>query len=68
MSNNNSSFFGLLPSTPNDSAGQTMSGQAGGGVWRQILDWRILLLAGVVLSIAFTLMSAGLSSLKQNRK
>jgi len=65
--NTNSQFFGLLPSTANNQGSQSVNGQAGGS-WRQLLDWRVLLLAGVVLSLAFTLISAGSSALKQNRK
>jgi mono/diheme cytochrome c family protein len=41
-------------------------GQGGGEpVIQQILDWRVLLLSGVVLALAFTLISAGLSSMKK---
>ena len=53
---NNATGTGLLPSA-NNGTGQTRT--------QNILDWRILLLLGVLLSIAFTLISTGLSSLKR---
>lgn len=56
----NTQLFGLLPST-NNAKGQ-------GGATTQALDWRVLLLAGVILSIAFTLMSKGFSALKQQKE
>ncbi len=55
-------LFGLLPSTNNTIA----TGQS--GATTQILDWRVLLLAGVILSIAFTLISKGFFALKQQKE
>jgi hypothetical protein len=48
---------GLLPSSSNTIQHGTPSAQ--------ILDWRILLLAGVILSIAFTLIATGFSALRK---
>ena len=66
--NNNTSTqsFGLLPST-NNTTTRTVTGQ-GNAQGTQILDWRVLILAGVVLSIAFTLISKGFSALKKQKE
>ena len=53
----NTSLFGVLPAT------NTTTTQ--GSQVSQVLDWRVLLLAGVVLAIAFTLISSGFSALKK---
>jgi len=58
-------LFGLLPSTSNTTS-HTATGQV--GTTTQILDWRVLVLAGVILSIAFTLMSKGFFALKQQKE
>jgi len=60
--NSNTQLFGLLPSA--NTTTHTWTGQAGGQT-QQKLDWRVFLLAGVVLSIAFTLINIGFSSLKK---
>jgi mono/diheme cytochrome c family protein len=60
--NTGTSLFGLLPSI--NTTTNTATGQAGGQI-QQILDWRVLVLAGVVLAIAFTLISSGFSALKK---
>ena len=66
--NNNTSTqsFGLLPST-NNTTTHTVTGQEN-VQGTQILDWRVLMLAGVVLSIAFTLISKGFSALKKQKE
>jgi len=60
---------------PGADAGQT--GQGGGPPWAQeqaqpsaldVLDWRVLALITVGLSVAFTLIVIGLSSLKRARQ
>ena len=56
--NTNTQNPGLLPSANHTSL--VTSQQA-----TQILDWRILLLAGVLFAVAFTLIVTGLSSLKE---
>ena len=58
-------LFGLLPST-NTTTTFTTTGQ--GGAITQLLDWRVLILAGVILSIAFTLISKGFSALMQQKE
>jgi mono/diheme cytochrome c family protein len=66
--NNNTQSAGLLPSTTSQSGKGNGSGNPQSGIGAQVaqvLDWRILLLAGVVLSIAFALISQGLSSLQK---
>lgn len=63
---NNTNNVNPLPSTGGPrQAGQ--AGQAGQPATQTVpsLDWRLLLLVGVVLSLAFTLIFTGLSSLKQ---
>jgi mono/diheme cytochrome c family protein len=73
--NTNTQLFGLLPSTTGQGqgqgqgqgGGQGQGSQGGGQVVQQILDWRVLLLALVVLSLAFTLISAGFSGLKKQK-
>lgn len=67
----NTQFFGLLPSTNAatvNAATHTQTGQGGGTQGWRALDWRIFLLIGVILWIAFTLISTGLSSLKKMRR
>lgn len=58
-------LFGLLPITTNP----TISTQANGGTQTtNLLDWRILLLIGILLASAFTLISKGLSSLARLKR
>jgi mono/diheme cytochrome c family protein len=52
---------GLLPSINKNKLGTRQQGTQS----TQILDWRILLLAGVILSIAFTLIVTGFSTLRK---
>jgi mono/diheme cytochrome c family protein len=59
--NTNTQSLGLLPSAKN--LNLRISQQAAQS--DSILDWRILLLAGVILSTAFTLLSTGFSSLRK---
>ncbi len=47
--------------------GHNQSNGSTNSATKSVLDWRILLLLGILLSIAFTLISTGLSSLKQKR-
>jgi mono/diheme cytochrome c family protein len=61
----NTLLFGLLPSTNNTTIHST-TGQ--GGIATQLLDWRVLALVGVILSIAFTLISKGFFALKQQKE
>ncbi|MDD2922399.1 MAG: c-type cytochrome [Anaerolineales bacterium] len=61
--NTNTSLFGLLPST--NTTTYTATGQTG---IQQALDWRTLVLAGIILTIAFTLISSGFSALKKQKK
>jgi mono/diheme cytochrome c family protein len=64
---------------PQRQVGANQAGQGGGppqtdqvqpqqSGWWQVIDWRILVLIGVVLSIAFTLVSAGVSSLRRQKQ
>lgn len=57
-------FFGLLPAPENPPAGNA----SGGAQTSTILDWRILLLMGILLASAFTLISKGLSSLARLKR
>jgi mono/diheme cytochrome c family protein len=59
--------FGLLPSTNTTTTTTTGPGHqvTAQPVTQSVLDWRILVLLGVVLSMAFTLIFAGLESLRQ---
>ena len=61
----NTLLFGLLPSTNNTTIHST-TGQ--GGIATQLLDWRVLALVGVILSIAFTLISKSFFALKQQKE
>lgn len=54
---------GLLPSSSYTRAGPSLQGTQS----TQILDWRILILTGVILSAAFSLISAGFSSLQKTK-
>ena len=67
--NTTTNNFGLLPSTNSTTTTTTTTGpghQASTQTAAQnTLDWRILVLLGVVLSMAFTLIFAGLESLRQ---
>jgi mono/diheme cytochrome c family protein len=58
-------FFGLFPL--GNTSTNTATAQTGGQI-RQLLDWRTLILAGVVLSIAFLLISTGFSALKKQKE
>lgn len=59
-------LFGLLP-VP--AASPNTTGHANGGTQTtMILDWRILLLIGILLASAFTLISKGLSSLARLKR
>jgi mono/diheme cytochrome c family protein len=59
-------LFGLLP-VP--AANQNVAGHANGGAQTTtLLDWRILLLIGILLASAFTLISKGLSSLARLKR
>ncbi|MBP8164335.1 MAG: c-type cytochrome [Anaerolineales bacterium] len=60
---NNSTLFGLLPAA-NTSTTYTATGQ-GSSITAQLLDWRVLILAGIFLSFAFTLISKGFGELKK---
>jgi mono/diheme cytochrome c family protein len=60
-SNTNTQSAGLLPSANNTNLGTFQPGTQPA----QTLDWRILLLAGVILSIAFTLIFTGFSALRK---
>ena len=77
MTNSTSSNVNPLPSTNTTTTTTHGQGQGQGNqaaqnqsnataqAMQSVLDWRILLLLGVVLSIAFTLISTGLSSLRR---
>jgi mono/diheme cytochrome c family protein len=74
MTNNTTNNFGLLPSTntTTTNTGYTATNQSTNGhstevdsTTQSVLDWRILLLLGLLLSLAFTLISTGLSSLRR---
>ncbi|HRK90879.1 MAG TPA: cytochrome c, partial [Anaerolineales bacterium] len=59
-------LFGLLPVT---STNPTISTHANGSTQTtNALDWRILLLIGILLASAFTLISKGLSSLARLKR
>ena len=61
---NNTSNVNPLPSTSTTTnAGNAAPPQA---TTQNMLDWRILLSLGILLSVAFTLITAGLSSLRHN--
>lgn len=64
--NNNSTTPNLLPSTNPPS---TISGNSAGGqtALQTLLDWRLLILPGILLSIAFTLIYSGWDSLRRLR-
>ncbi len=62
--NANTNLFGLLSST----GGSAPKGMGQGGAQTQpVLDWQVLALAGVVLALAFTMISAGLSGSKKKK-
>ncbi len=67
--NTTTNNFGLLPSTNSTTTTTTTTGpghQASTQTAAQnTLDWRILVLLGVVLSVAFTLIFSGLDSLRR---
>jgi len=59
-------LFGLLPVPATT---QNLTGHSNGGTQTTtILDWRILLLIGILLASAFTLISKGLSSLARLKR
>lgn len=70
-------LFGLLPlpsSSTNTTEASMTNGNpsisthtSGGSQTSSLLDWRVLLMLGVLLSIAFTLISKGWSELRQRR-
>ena len=67
MRNNNTTTTQLLPSTNTTSQkgggmGQNATGQS--DTAQSILDWRFLVLVGIVLSVAFTLIAMGMESLR----
>lgn len=58
-------LFGLLPITTNP----TIAGQSAGSAQAStLLDWRILLLIGILLTSAFTLISKGLQTLARLKR
>ena len=60
------SLFGLLPITKTN---PTITAQANGGIQTTtLLDWRILLLIGILLASAFTLISKGLHALSRLKR
>lgn len=61
----NTQSFSLLPSTSTTTNFLT-NGQ--GAATAPLLDWRVLILAGVILAIAFTLISKGFSALIQQKE
>lgn len=61
----NTQSFSLLPST-NTTTTFLATGQ--GAATAPLLDWRVLILAGVILAIAFTLISKGFSALIQQKE
>jgi len=61
--NNNSTTPNLLPNT---NSSTTISGNSAGGLvtLQTLLDWRLLILLGILLSIAFTLIYSGWDALR----